>query len=79
LLNYGQYFIALGADFPMQRVHYAIENALTFQIAPTGGVGGHIPDGRRGLLRIQLPWCIEPLAPGSAGQGPTGHGSAACL
>jgi hypothetical protein len=37
-----------------------------FQIEPTGGVGGHIADGRSGLLRLQLPWVIENLTSAKA-------------
>lgn len=50
-----------GADFPMTRSHFALEQALAFRIEPTGGVGGHVADGRSGLLRLQLPWVIEQL------------------
>jgi lipopolysaccharide transport system ATP-binding protein len=60
-LDYGQYFVSFGADCPMTRSHFALDQALAFQIEPTGGVGGHVADGRSGLLRIQLPWAIEQL------------------
>jgi len=60
-LDYGQYFVSFGADFPMTRSHFALQQALAFQIEPTGGVGGHVADGRSGLLRIRLPWVIEQL------------------
>jgi lipopolysaccharide transport system ATP-binding protein len=58
-LEYGQYFLSFGADFPMTRSHFAVDHALSFQIEFTGGAGGHVNDGRSGLLRLQLPWVIE--------------------
>jgi lipopolysaccharide transport system ATP-binding protein len=60
-LDYGQYYVSFGADFPMRRSHFSLDQALAFQIEPTGGAGGHVPDGRSGLLRLRLPWSIEPL------------------
>lgn len=61
-LNYGQYYVSVGADFPMSRVHFALDSVLAFRVDATGGVGGHIADGRLGLLRLQLPWVIEQTA-----------------
>jgi len=60
-LDYGQYFVSFGADFPMTRSHFAVDQGLTFQIEATGGAGGHVADGRSGLLRIELPWSIEQI------------------
>jgi lipopolysaccharide transport system ATP-binding protein len=62
-LNFGQYFVAVGCDFPMQKIHFSLDPALAFRIEPTGGVGGHIPDGRRGLLRVQFPWELTRISP----------------
>jgi lipopolysaccharide transport system ATP-binding protein len=59
-LNEGHYFVSLGADFPMSRVHFYADRVLSFQVEQTGGVGGHIPDRRPGVLRLRLPWEIEP-------------------
>lgn len=61
-LDYGQYFVSFGADFPMTRGHFALDQALAFRIEPTGGAGGHVADGRSGLLRLHLPWVIEQLS-----------------
>jgi lipopolysaccharide transport system ATP-binding protein len=61
-LDYGQYFISFGADFPVTRSHFTLDQALAFRIEPTGGVGGHVADGRSGLLRLRLPWIIEQLS-----------------
>ena len=61
-LDYGDYFVSFGADVPKSRNHFALDQALAFRIEPTGGAGGHVADGRSGLLRIQLPWEIEPLS-----------------
>jgi lipopolysaccharide transport system ATP-binding protein len=58
-LNFGQYYVTVGSDFPMSRVHFAVDQALTFRIEATGGVGGHIADNRQGLLRMRLPWDVE--------------------
>jgi lipopolysaccharide transport system ATP-binding protein len=55
-LNQGQYFISVGSDIPMMQVNFSVDRVLTFHIEPTGGVGGHIPDRRQGILRIRLPW-----------------------
>jgi lipopolysaccharide transport system ATP-binding protein len=61
-LDYGQYFVSFGADSPGVRGHFALDQALTFRIEHTGGAGGHVADGRSGLLRLQLPWVIEQLS-----------------
>ena len=61
-LNYGQYFISVGSDSPMIQTHFFIDRALSFRVEQTGGVGGFTPDGRRGLLRINLPWDTQKLA-----------------
>jgi lipopolysaccharide transport system ATP-binding protein len=58
-LNYGQYFVSIGSDFPMMQVHFSLDRALAFQVESTGGVGGSIPDGRSGILRVRLPWDIH--------------------
>jgi hypothetical protein len=60
-LNYGQYVVSVGADFPMMQVHFLQERALAFRIEQTGGVGGSISDGRNGILRMRLPWNMEKL------------------
>ncbi len=60
-LNYGQYFVSVGADFPMMQAHFFLDRGLAFRIEQTGGVGGSIPDGRSGILRLRLPWDIEKL------------------
>jgi lipopolysaccharide transport system ATP-binding protein len=59
-LNFGQYFVTVGCDFPMQKTHFSLDPALTIRIEPTGGAGAHIPDGRPGILRMQLPWSLRP-------------------
>jgi lipopolysaccharide transport system ATP-binding protein len=60
-LNHGQYFVSVGADFPMIQAHFFLDRGLTFRIEQTGGVGGSIPDGRSGILRLRLPWNIEKI------------------
>jgi lipopolysaccharide transport system ATP-binding protein len=57
-LNYGQYFVSVGADFPMRQSHFHYDRGLSFQVERTGGVGGHISDGRSGLIRMTLPWDV---------------------
>jgi lipopolysaccharide transport system ATP-binding protein len=59
LLNYGQYYVTVGCDFPMVQTHFFVDPALAFHIEQTGGVGGHIDDCREGLLRLRLPWKVE--------------------
>ena len=59
LLNYGQYYVTVGCDFPMVRTHFQVDPALAFHIEQTGGAGGHLNDGRTGLLRLRLPWKVE--------------------
>ena len=63
LLNYGQYYVTVGCDFPLVRTHFHVDPALSFHIEQTGGVGDHLYDGRRCLFRIPLPWKIERIAP----------------
>lgn len=58
-LNYGQYFVSVGADFPMMQTHFFVDRSLAFHIEQTGGVAGSISDGRAGLLRLRLPWNIQ--------------------
>ena len=58
-LNYGQYFISVGSDFPMIQSHFSLDRVLAVRVEQTGGVGGSVPDGRRGLLRVNLPWDIQ--------------------
>jgi lipopolysaccharide transport system ATP-binding protein len=61
-LNYGQYFLSVSADFPMIQSHFSWDRGLTFVVERTGGVGGHIPEARSGLLRVRLPWEIGRVA-----------------
>ena len=58
-LNHGQYYVAVGCDFPTVQTHFHVDPALAFYIAQTGGVGGHINDDRKGMLRVRLPWKVE--------------------
>ena len=58
-LNYGQYFVTIGADTPLIQSHFLVDRVLAFVVEQTGGVGGHISDGRQGLLRPELPWIID--------------------
>jgi lipopolysaccharide transport system ATP-binding protein len=59
--NYGQYFLSVGADFPMVESHFQLDRVLSFQVDAAGGVAGHIPDKRLGHLRIKLPWVVRRL------------------
>jgi lipopolysaccharide transport system ATP-binding protein len=58
-LNYGQYFITVGADFPMIQSHFAVDRVLSLRVERVGGTSSHIPDGREGLLRVTLPWTVS--------------------
>jgi lipopolysaccharide transport system ATP-binding protein len=58
-LNYGQYYVSVGADTPMLRTHFLLEREVGFQIEQTGGVGGHLSDGRPGLVRLPLHWDVR--------------------
>jgi lipopolysaccharide transport system ATP-binding protein len=58
-LNYGQYFVSVGADFPMIQSHFAVDRVLALRIERVGGASSHIPDGREGLLRMTLPWAVR--------------------
>jgi lipopolysaccharide transport system ATP-binding protein len=55
-LNFGQYFVSVGCDFPMRKVHFSVDPALAIHIEQTGGVGSQYSDGRRGFVRMQFPW-----------------------
>ena len=61
-LNYGQYFLSIGSDTPMIQSHFLVDRGLSFTVEQTGGIGGHISDGRQGLLRPALPWTTRRLA-----------------
>jgi hypothetical protein len=43
----------------MVGTQFLVDQALAFNVTQTGGVGGHISDGRMGMLRLQLPWDVE--------------------
>jgi hypothetical protein len=45
----------------MIQAHFSVDGVLSFRIEPIGGVGGHIPDNRVGLLRVNLPWAVRRL------------------
>jgi lipopolysaccharide transport system ATP-binding protein len=60
-LNFGQYFLSVGSDTPMIQSHFLLERALAFNVEQTGGIGGHISDGRQGVLRPALPWTVQRL------------------
>jgi lipopolysaccharide transport system ATP-binding protein len=57
-LNYGEYFVSVGSDTPMVKSHFFCDRVLSLRIEQTGGIAGHVPDNRVGLLRIALPWEI---------------------
>ena len=61
-LNYGQYFLSIGADTPMIQTHFFLDRSLSFTIEQSGGIGAHVSDGRAGLLRPDLPWTMRRLA-----------------
>jgi lipopolysaccharide transport system ATP-binding protein len=58
-LNYGKYFLTVASDFPMVQTHFFLDRGLSLRIEQTGGVGGSIPDGRLGMLRLRFPWNIQ--------------------
>jgi hypothetical protein len=45
----------------MIQSHFLLERALAFNVEQTGGIGGHISDGRQGVLRPVLPWTVKRL------------------
>jgi len=61
LLNHGQYFVSVGSDFPLIKTHFFHDRVLAFRMEQTGGVGGHIPDRRPGMLRLRLPWNLQKI------------------
>ena len=61
-LNAGQYIVAIGSDTPMMQSHFMVDRGIVFTVEPTAVIGGHIPDGRPGLVRPALPWSVERLA-----------------
>jgi lipopolysaccharide transport system ATP-binding protein len=61
-LNYGRYFLSFGSDTPMIQEHFFLERGLNFYVEQTGGVGGHVLDGRQGLVRPGLPWTTRSLS-----------------
>jgi len=58
LLNSGRYYVTAACDRPMKEVLFSKENILSFVIQLTGGVGGSVPDGRLGVIRLPLKWDI---------------------
>jgi lipopolysaccharide transport system ATP-binding protein len=62
-LNAGKFFITVGSDIPMVQANFNADRVLSFSVEmASDSVGGHVPDGRVGLLRMQLPWSVERLA-----------------
>jgi hypothetical protein len=45
----------------MIQSHFGVDRVLSFRIDAMGGAGSHIPDGRRGLLRMKFPWNLQQL------------------
>jgi hypothetical protein len=63
LLNIGQFFISVGSDFPMVQANFSAERVLGVNVELAGGgVGGHVMDGRVGLLRMRMPWTVTRVA-----------------
>ncbi len=62
LLNSGRYFVTVACDSPMKEMLFLKENILSFVIRLTGRVGGSIPDGRVGVIRLPLKWDIYRLS-----------------
>jgi lipopolysaccharide transport system ATP-binding protein len=62
ILNYGQYFVTVGCDFPKIQTHFNVDPALSFHIGP-GGAGGYTTDRRGGILRLPLRWDVEMIEP----------------
>jgi lipopolysaccharide transport system ATP-binding protein len=60
-LNSGQYYVSVGADFPMIQGHFQLDRVVSFLVEPAGGGGSHIPDGRTGFLRMSFPWTQQRL------------------
>jgi lipopolysaccharide transport system ATP-binding protein len=60
-LNYGRYFVSVGADFPMIQSHFNVDRVLSIRIENAGSVGNQVADGRRGLVRMKFPWSVQPL------------------
>jgi lipopolysaccharide transport system ATP-binding protein len=58
-LNYGQYYISVGSDFPMVQSHFMVDRVLGLSVERVGGPSGHVPDNRDGLLRLTLPWEVR--------------------
>lgn len=59
LLNVGHYYLTVGSDTPMVQAHFSVDRVLTLRLEHVGGVGGHVADGRIGLLRMRLPWQVH--------------------
>jgi lipopolysaccharide transport system ATP-binding protein len=62
LLNSGRYYVTAACDRPMKEVLFSKENILSFVVQLTGGVGGSVPDGRLGVIRLPLKWDIFRIA-----------------
>jgi homopolymeric O-antigen transport system ATP-binding protein len=60
-LNTGQFFLSVGSDTPMQQSHFHVDRVLGLRFEHIGGVGGHVADGRVGMIRMRLPWKMEPV------------------
>ena len=56
LLNQGAYYLTVGAHVPMQRIIFLEKECMSFSVERTGGVGGIVDDGRRGVIRPLLKW-----------------------
>jgi len=59
LLNIGFYYITVNAVIPLHRQHFEKKNILKIEINSSGGVGAHIADNRKGLIRPLLKWALK--------------------
>jgi len=55
-LNSGLYYVTVGAHVPMKRIICFENECLSFMIERTGGIGGPVDDGRKGVVRPLLQW-----------------------
>jgi lipopolysaccharide transport system ATP-binding protein len=60
LLNCNQYYISVAGDMPMKEIIFFEDHVVSFTIVQTGGIGGTVPDGRLGVIRLGLGWEILP-------------------
>ena len=63
-LNEGRYDLTFALYIPFVKEIFIEDNCLSINVEHTGGIGGYVQDGRKGIVRVLLDWETD-LLPGN--------------